>query len=67
MSARSESETGQTPGKRWFGFFLLSVMLVIGAFAAQRFLFAPAPVETRGQSGTEQQTSSPPSAPPSPP
>jgi len=60
MSARSESEAGQTPARRWFGFFLVSVILVIGAFLAQRFLFAPAAVETRGANGTEQQRSSPP-------
>jgi hypothetical protein len=60
MSAGSESETGQTPARRWLGFFLLSVILVIGAFLAQRFLFAPADVETGGPSGTEQEQSSPP-------
>lgn len=59
MSAGSESERGQTPSRRWLGFFLVSVILVIGAFFAQRFLFAPAEVETGGGSGTEQGRSPP--------
>jgi hypothetical protein len=60
MPAGSKSEASQTPARRWLGFFLFSVVLVIGAFAAQRFLFAPADVETGGTSDTEQQQSSPP-------
>lgn len=60
MAHTNEHATSQGFDRKWTLFFIATMVLVIGAFLAQRFVFAPAGVQTQGDhQGSEQPQSQP--------
>lgn len=59
MATHQQEATAEGFDRKWAMFFLVVLALVVGAFVVQRFVFAPARIETQGQPAALEQAPSP--------